>query len=64
MNPNPIRKPLFFRKKNLIITATEPGIAAGGTVEHCKSINAAKRKSVELQKAHGGLGRGAVQVIR
>lgn len=61
---NKPNKPLFFRKKNLIITVKEPGVAAGGAVEHCKSINAAKRKSVELQKAHGGLGRGSVKVIR
>jgi hypothetical protein len=64
MNSNKIRIPLFFRKKNLIITATEPGKAAGGTVEHCRSINEAKRKSVTLQKSHGGLGSGVLQVIK
>lgn len=55
--------PLYFRKKNLIITAKE-GKPAGGEVEHCKSINAAKKKSVALQRANGGLGNGSVQVIR
>jgi hypothetical protein len=64
MNSNKIRIPLFFRKKNLIITALEPGKAAGGTVEHCKSVNAAKRKSIALQKSHGGMGSGVLQVIR
>jgi hypothetical protein len=64
MNSNKVKTPLFFRKKNLIITATEPGKLAGGTVEHCKSINEAKRKSVALQKANGGVGCGILQVVR
>lgn len=55
--------PMFFRKKNLIIVAVN-GKPAGGETEHCKSINAAKRKSTELQKANGGLGSGSVSVIR
>jgi hypothetical protein len=64
MNSNRVRIPLFFRKKNLIITAIEPGKATGGTVEHCKSVNEAKRKSVTIQKANGGMGSGVLQVIR
>jgi hypothetical protein len=55
--------PLYFRKKNLIITAKE-GKPAGGEVEHCKSVNAAKRKSADLQRANGGMGNGSVRVLR
>lgn len=58
-----IKVPLYFRKRNIIITAID-GEATGGAVEHLKSVNEAKRKSVLLQKANGGLGRGSVSVIR
>jgi hypothetical protein len=64
MNSSRIKAPLFFRMKNLIITAAPDGKAVGGAVEHFKSVNEAKRKSVTLQKANGGLGQGSVQVIR
>lgn len=34
---------------------------ADGRIDTCKSINAAKKKSREIQLANGGLGVGAVQ---
>jgi len=58
-----------FIRKGKKLYALQPD-ETFGTVKmesHCetfKSINAAKAKSHELQKAHGGLGHGFVRVER
>lgn len=56
----------YIRKGKLIIAIPQgqPLPDTQSQVETFKSVNAAKKRSHELQKANGGLGKGFVRVER
>lgn len=51
------KEPAYIRKGRVVREV-------GGKAETFKSISQAKRRSLELQKANGGLGSGYVRVER
>lgn len=53
-------KAKFFRKRHIIRTINDDGSFQDET---CRSINAAKRRSRELQSKNGGLGAGSLKVV-